>query len=480
MRDVLTHTSISTARMLRSVALAILLLVGASFSRPSISPAAAATETVVVAAGDIACPPTSHNYNNGAGVATACQQRATSDVAVAAAPGAVMVLGDNQYENGELSYFNQVYGPTWGRLKPITLPTRGNHEYQSGSAAGYFSYFGAAAGDPGQGWYVTQLGSWRVYSLNSNCDSVGGCAAGSQQELWLRADLAAHPTDCILAVWHHPRFSSGANYSRVSAFWTDLYAARADVVLNGHVHEYERFAPQTPSAVASSSGIREFVVGTGGRSFESLSSNPKNSEVRNNTSFGVLKLTLSTGSYAWQFLPAAGATFTDSGSGTCSKSGSVTPPGLATYAAEADAYVDEGTPATNFGSSSRLYADLSPHQQAYVRFTVPADAPAITRATLRLYAGDGTTLGPTVSLAANDWSESTVNWTTQPAITGPPLADGDSIASSSWYTVDVSSAVTGPGTYTFALVPRSTNGLSLYSRQSSSTTLRPQLAISGG
>ena len=476
------HSAASTAlAAVRSLILAALLFVGASLAPGSVSPARGASETVVIAAGDIACPPTSHNYNGGAGTASACQQRATSDVAVAASPGAVMVLGDNQYENGELEYYNSIYGPTWGRLKSITLPSPGNHEYQSGSAAGYFSYFGAVAGDPAQGWYVTQLGTWRVYSLNSNCASIaGGCAAGGAQEQWLKADLAAHPTDCILAFWHHPRFSSGANYSRVSAFWTDLYAARADVVLNGHVHEYERFAPQTPSAVASANGIREFVVGTGGRSFESLSSNPANSVVRNNAVFGALKLTLADASYSWEFLPAAGGTFTDSGSGTCTKSGTVTPPGSATYGAEADAYVAEASPTTNYGTASRLYADLSPNQQAYVRFTVPADAPPITRSTLRIYASDGTARGPTVSQASNEWSESTVTWSTQPPITGPPLASSDAIASGTWYTVDVSTVVTGPGTYTFSLVPTSTDGASFYSRQSSSTSLRPQLLVSGG
>jgi 3',5'-cyclic AMP phosphodiesterase CpdA len=189
------------------------------------------------------------------------------------------------------------------------------------TAAGYFGYFGAVAGDPAQGWYSYDIGSWHVVVLNSNCARVGGCIAGSPQEQWLQADLAAHPAACTLAYWHHPRWSSGTNHgsnASVDAFWRDLYAAGVEVVLNGHEHNYERFAPQTPDGAADpESGIREFVVGTGGRSHYPMAAALPNSDVRNTDTFGVLALTLHADGYDWEFVPEAGQSFTDSGSGTC-------------------------------------------------------------------------------------------------------------------------------------------------------------------
>ncbi len=185
-------------------------------------------------------------------------------------------------------------------------------------AADYFSYFGARAGPSGMGWYAYDLGAWRIYSLNSNC-LVVGCDAGGAQEQWLREDLAANPRACVLAYWHHPRFSSGqhGNDSEVAPFWNALYEAGADVIVNGHDHGYERFAPQTPSAAANATtGIRQFVVGTGGASLRSFATTKANSQVRNSSTHGVMKLTLSGGSYGWQFIPTTGS-FTNSGTGTC-------------------------------------------------------------------------------------------------------------------------------------------------------------------
>jgi len=195
----------------------------------------------------------------------------------------------------------------------------GNHEYQTAGAPGYYGYFGAAAGDPAKGYYSYNMGAWHVVVLNSNCTIVS-CAAGSTQEQWLRADLAANPTTCTLAYWHHPRFSSGGhgNDTTVAPFWQALYDTNADLVLNGHEHEYERFAPQNPSAVADTArGIRELIVGTGGKNETAFGTVQANSEVRMTGTFGVLKLTLRATGYDWQFLPEAGKTFTDSGSGVC-------------------------------------------------------------------------------------------------------------------------------------------------------------------
>jgi hypothetical protein len=177
------------------------------------------------------------------------------------------------------------------------------------------------AGERGRGYYSYEQAGWHIISLNSNCSDIGGCDAGSPEELWLRQDLATHPAKCTLAYWHHPLFSSGSghgNAPQMKVFWQDLYAAGADVVLGGHDHDYERFAPQDPDGNPDPArGIREFVVGTGGRHRRPIGVPKPNSEVRDADSFGVLKLTLSPDHYAWQFIPVAGATFTDSGQGTC-------------------------------------------------------------------------------------------------------------------------------------------------------------------
>jgi hypothetical protein len=230
----------------------------------------------------------------------------------------VLLLGDNQYENGALAKYQASYAPSWGRLVAITHPAPGNHEYVTPGAAGYFGYFGAAAGDPAKGYASFDLGGWHLIELNSNCAAIGGCGAGSPQELWLAADLAAHPGVCTLAYWHHPRFSSGPHGDDpiTQAFWDDLYAAGADVVLNGHDHIYERFARQSPAGAADPFGMREFVVGTGGKNLTSVVTVRANSEVRRADTFGVLELTLHPNGYEWRFL-GADATVADSGVGLC-------------------------------------------------------------------------------------------------------------------------------------------------------------------
>ena len=231
--------------------------------------------------------------------------------------GTVFTAGDNAYTNGTASEFATCYDPSWGRHKARTRPAPGNHDYGTSGATGYYNYFGALAGPAGLGYYSYDLGAWHIISLNSNVSM----SAGSAQEVWLRADLAASTKTCTIAYWHHPRFSSGASHgsSTMSAgAFQALYDAGADIVIVGHDHEYERFAPQTPGAAPDPvRGIREFVVGTGGAGLYSFATPLPNSEVRDNTSHGVLKLTLSDGSYTWQFIPVAGDSFTDSGSGTC-------------------------------------------------------------------------------------------------------------------------------------------------------------------
>ena len=234
--------------------------------------------------------------------------------------GTVFTLGDNAYENGTAADFRECYGPTWGRQRDRTLPVPGNHDYNTPGAAGYFGYFGPAAGDSSTGYYATDLGAWRIYVLNSNCAEIGGCDAASAQEQWLRDDLAAKHRACVLALWHHPRFSSGehGNDPRTQALWQALDDAGAELVLNGHDHDYERFAPQAPTGRADpSGGIVEIVAGTGGRSRYPFVRIRANSLVRDNTTYGVLRLVLSEGGWSSEFIPVPGGTFTDSGSGTC-------------------------------------------------------------------------------------------------------------------------------------------------------------------
>ena len=234
--------------------------------------------------------------------------------------GTVITLGDNAYESGTIDEFNNCYDPTWGQQKERTFPSVGNHEYKTADAAGYFSYFGAAAGDPQKGYYSYDIGEWHIIVINANCSEIGGCGVNSPQMEWLQTDLAAHPALCTLAYWHQPRFSSGlhGNDTELIPIWQTLYDANAELVLNGHDHDYERFAPQNPNGEAEPvNGIREFVVGTGGKDLRSIGDPISNSEVHNDNTWGVLTVTLHPTGYDWQFIPVAGMNFTDSGSGIC-------------------------------------------------------------------------------------------------------------------------------------------------------------------
>lgn len=261
----------------------------------------AATDPVVVAAGDIC------------GSETDCGP--TASLIDQIAPTRALTLGDNAYPDGSPSQFSSYYDPNWGRFKAKTSPAPGNHDYHLSGASGYFGYFGPLA--PAE-YYSYDVGSWHLISLNSEIS----VSSSSAQLNWLRNDLAAHPNQCTLAYWHKPRFSSGTTHGGSSSFdpfWQALYAAKADVVLVGHEHNYERFAKQNPSGAADPNGIQQFVVGTGGASHGYSFGTPvANSQVRNDSTFGVLKLTLHPTSYDWQFVPVAGGTFTDSGSNTCS------------------------------------------------------------------------------------------------------------------------------------------------------------------
>jgi acid phosphatase type 7 len=282
--------------------LEILLAFGCAPKRPPRPPSG----KVIVAAGDIAdC------LSDG--------DEATARL-VGGIKGTVLTLGDNAYEDGTAQNFEECYEPSWGQFKERTRPIPGNHDYETEGASAYFHYFGKAAGDPSKGYYSYDLGQWHIVALNSNCEDVG-CKTSSPQLRWLEADLAKDANTCTLAYFHYPLFSSGKyrpGIGEVKPLWEALYAADADVVLNGHDHNYQRFAPQDPNGRADPQhGIREFVVGTGGRSHYPILGPIANSEVYNDDTYGVLKLTLRPEGYQWRFIPVEGETFTDSGSARC-------------------------------------------------------------------------------------------------------------------------------------------------------------------
>jgi chitodextrinase len=541
------------------------------------APATDATAPVLVAAvGDIACDPTDTGFNGGLGTQSRCRQKYTSDLVVSPDYTAVLTLGDNQYNSATLSNFQQSYDPSWGRVKAKTYPSIGNHEGTTAtSGAGYCSYFGAAAHCNASGrqgnaaFYSFDLGGWHVIALNSNCTAAGGCGVGSLQHQWLVDDLRAHPAACTLAYWHHPRFSSGHGGSDTSmqAIWQTLYDEGADLVLTGHSHHYERFAPQDGSGrVDRTRGIRQFVVGTGGAFFTGMSTVVPNSEVRQNTTFGVLQVALHPSGYEWKFVPEAGRTFSDAGTETChgkpqpddtsapsapanlaatavgsgrvelawsaasdnvgvvgyeiwrdgallattsgsgttyadtsvsagtsyryavkardaagnvsgaSNEATATTPASLSFAPEADAYVSEASPSTNYGSSVNLRADgaTDPDVESFLRFTVSGLSGGVQSAKLRLYAWSATGNGPALYPSGSSWSESTITWNTRPARTGTVVADAASIPAASWVEYDVTPLVTGNGTVSFTLAPQTTDGVDFYSREG---TTKPELIV---
>jgi hypothetical protein len=495
---------------------------GVAMAAFSGSPAAVAGgDPVVAAAGDYGCDPLSPSYHdlNGTGDGGACQQKATSNLLVRGNFSAVLALGDQHY-CGSLAEYQQAYDPTWGRVKSITHPIPGNHEYltsggstptigcdsSNAGAAGYFNYFGSAAGTQGQGWYSFDIGTWHLIALNSNCSDVGGCIPTSPQGLWLAADLAAHANQCILAYWHIPLFSSGGRAAQNGYWlWQQLYAAHADVVLNGHDHIYERFDPQDASGVADPNGIREFIVGTGGANHTSIATVAANSVVRDTTTFGVLALTLHAGSYDWTFEPAVG-TFSDSGSASCQNAGSPPSPssspsssvspvptpspsptatpsaqpspstdGSITFNPVADSYVDASTPTATHGTLASLRIDGSPVVRSYLRFSVGGIAGAVTRATLRVWANTAQTTGYDVySVADNTWGETTIASANSPPFGATRLGSSGKIAAGTWTSVDVTSAVAGNGIISFGLLTANSTAVSLSSREGPQP---PQLVI---
>jgi len=268
---------------------------------------------VVVVAGDLVC--SAEQETAAAGSRAQCQSEATAALAKSVSPDAVLFPGDIQYDRGTKAEYAQVWAKSsWARFKSITYAAVGNHEYSTTDAAPYFATFGARAGPRDRGYYSADIGTWHVIALNSNCQPAGGCVPGSPQERWLRADLAAAAAagrECTLAFWHHPRWSSGYHGSDESMepLWAALADRDAELVVAGHDHHYERFAPKR--------GVRQFIAGTGGRSLYPTLGVERGSEIRESSTFGVLELRLGDGEYGWKFHGIGDATFTDSGREAC-------------------------------------------------------------------------------------------------------------------------------------------------------------------
>lgn len=326
-----------------SAALPVIALLGGLAFVGGGAPASAADPVTVVAVGDIACDPADPRFNDGNGSGLYCRQQATGRSAQQQDPDLVLTLGDNQYERGQRANYRASFGPSWAtpfldrREKSANRlwPVPGNHEYYTPRAAGYWSFFNGGsqsaprtsgiAGTTYRGWYQRRAGGWQILALNSNCDQLGtaGCGRSSAQYRWLERKLRESPARCTLAYWHHPRFTDGehTDATEVKPFWRLLDRYGAELVLSGHNHSYERFAPLDARGRAVADGVRQFVVGTGGKNLYAVAPNGGPAPaVASDTTMGVLRLDLRPTSYAWRFVPASfpdNGTFTDSGTATC-------------------------------------------------------------------------------------------------------------------------------------------------------------------
>jgi hypothetical protein len=453
-----------------------------SVAVPLVNPSA---DPVIAAAGDLVCGSTTPTTRP-------CQHAAVAALVPTLAPDAVLLLGDIQYEDGTLADFNARFHPVWGPHTSIIYPVPGNHEYRTTNAAGYFDYFNGVgqqtgrAGSRSKGYYSFNLGAWHIVVLNSNCNKVGGCTAGSPMEQWLRADLAANPAMCTLAAWHHPRFSSGnhGSIAHMQPIWQALYDFDAEVVLSGHDHDYERFAPQTATGARDNArGMLQFVVGTGGKEHGIMRATKPNSLVRDSTSFGLLKLTLHPTSLDWQFVPIPGAALTDAGSLTCHGGAPPPPPPppspiTITAPAIADAYVASGSPTMNRGAFTRVVVDSTPVSRTFLRFTVSGvGSRTITSAKLRLYVTDPSSFGGNVHVVPdNAWGEMTITFANAPAYPTATVGSIGAVTTGSWREVDVTSTIGGDGTFSFVLDSPALDAVHYASREAGATTA-PRLVI---
>lgn len=297
----------------------------ASVPAPPATPSAIAASTTPVPSADAGsgAPPEQPVDMVAVGDIGRCDSTADDDTGRLAAtlPGVIALLGDTAYPSGTMAELEQCFGASWGLLKDrVRFAVSGNHDDMTDRGLPLQRYLGAAAVRSGHTYFSEDLGAWHVVVLDANCGLViGGCGPDSPQVRWLRDDLARSPARCTLALWHQPRWSSGDHGSSTDsgAFWDALSAAGADLVLNGHDHDYERFLPQDPPGTPdATSGITELVVGTGGGTLRPFGHILATSVARTSETFGVLALTLRPGGWSSRFVAASG-TFTDGGDGTC-------------------------------------------------------------------------------------------------------------------------------------------------------------------
>ena len=445
-------------------------------SRKAAAPLAGVASVVVAGAGDI-CDTT----------VSSCQS--TSDLIVSINPTAVYTSGDNAYTNGTLSEYNARYAPTWGRFKTLTHPSPGNHDYNTASAAGYFDYFNGsgvqtgAAGDRSKGYYSWDVGDWHFIALNT----MSGSTVATAQVTWLNSDLAANTKPCTAAYFHHPLISEGNyapsgstySYSTVKPLYDALYAAKADLVLVGHDHNYQRYAKMNPSLTAASDGFRQLLVGTGGRVFYSMTGTHPLLEASNDNTYGVLKLTLTATGYTGDFVPAAGGGgFSDHFTGTCNKAGTGTnAPPVANFSASTsgltanftDSSTDsDGTIASrnwNFGDGTSSTVASPSHTYAAagtytVALTVTDNGGATNTVSKSVTVSSGTNAPPVANFSAST-SGLTANFTDSSTDSDGTIASrnwnfGDGSAAST--ATNPSHAYAAAGTYTVALTVTDNGG----------------------
>jgi hypothetical protein len=336
----------------------------------------------------------------------------TADLIVAINPTAVFITGDNAYPRGTLVEFNNYFDPNWGRFKELISPTPGNHEYVTPGASGYFDYFNGPgqqsgpAGDRSQGYYSYDVGEWHFVSLNSR----SGGTISSTQLNWLDADLAATTKPCTAAYFHYPILSRGEHTgsATMKPFFDRLYKTKADLVLVGHDHNYQRYAKMDGAKVATTDGLRQLIVGTGGADHYPITGTHPLLEASQGDTWGVLKLDLTPMTYSGTFVPIAGSSWTDTFAASCNKAIMLSPDFTVGVSTSSLTVVRGGsttqtitvTSGGGFASSVRLSVSGLPSGMTYSIAPNPVTAPVNgqVKSTLTLRAASTMTWAGTLTI----------------------------------------------------------------------------------